>query len=135
MDLEEHWVYRRQDFMVAFNLPFAGDSAGQLRYRFGWGLTRWQGLTHCVDLLGIPLVGIWGCIGYFPSMYLRQFRGNQHVPRLSDLFVITCDYGLLHIDVVIIDCASNFWMEHRSTTDYPTCPGDDHEWSTIEFRE
>ena len=67
---------------VALDLPFAGDTNGWLRYLFGlspanwtWrvkqGVTRWQGWTHCVGLLGIPLVGIWGCTGYFLDMAMR----------------------------------------------------------------
>ena len=68
-------------------------------------------------------------------MALRQFRGDQHVPRCSDLFVITCDYGLHDIDVVVIERAFGFWQECRLTIDYPTCPRDDHEWSIAEFRE
>ena len=54
---------------VALNLPFTRDTTSWLRYLFGlgptnwtwkvkWGITRWQGWTHCVSLLGIPLVGI-----------------------------------------------------------------------------
>ena len=49
---------------------------------------------------------------------MRQFKVNQHVPRLSDLFVITCDYGLQDIDVVMIERAFGFWKEHRLTIDY-----------------
>ena len=90
---------------MALDLPFTGNITGWLRYLYGlrptdwtwrvkWGVTRWQGWTYYVALLGIPLVGIWGCIGYFLGMALRQFGGDQHVPRFSDLSVITCDYGL-----------------------------------------
>ena len=68
-------------------------------------------------MLGIPLVGIWGCTRFFPGT-MRQFKVNQHVPRLSDLFVITCDYGLQDIDVVMIERAFGFWKEHRLTIDY-----------------
>ena len=74
-------------------------------------------------------------MGYFPGMALRHFRGDQHVPQSSVLFVITCDYGLQDINIVIIDRAFGFRQECRSTIDYPTCRGDDHEWSIAEFRE
>ena len=54
---------------VALDLPFYRDTNGWLRYlcslspndwtcRVKWGITRGQGQTHCVGLLGIPLVGI-----------------------------------------------------------------------------
>ena len=60
-------------------------------------------------------------------MALRQFGGDQHVPRLSDISNITCGYGLQDIDVVMLERAFGFWQECRSTIDYPTCPRDDHE--------
>ena len=41
-------------------------------------------------------------------MALRQFGGDQHVPRFSDLSVITWDYELQDIDIVIIDRAFGF---------------------------
>ena len=28
-----------------------------------------------------------------------------------------------------------FWKECKSTIDFLICPGDDYEWSTVEFRE
>ena len=74
-------------------------------------------------------------MGYFPNMALRQFGGDQHVTRFSNLFVINYDYGLYDIDTVIKDCKFGFWQECRSTIDYPTCLGDNYEWSIVEFRE
>ena len=67
---------------VALDLPFSSDTEGWLRYlcnlspidwtwKVKWGITRWQGRTHCVGSLGIPLVGIWGCIGNFPSIAMQ----------------------------------------------------------------
>ena len=58
---------------------------------------------------------------------MRKFEGNQHIPQLSDMSVITCDYGLRDINTVIIDRASDFWKECRSTIDYFAYPRDDHE--------
>ena len=68
-------------------------------------------------------------------MAIRQFRGDQHFPQLSDISVVTCEYGLLDIDVDMIERAFGFWKEHKSIIDFPTCLGDDYEWSTAEFRE
>ena len=65
---------------------------------------------------------------------MRQFVVTLHVPWLSNLFVITCKYGLQDIDTVIIDRTSDFWKEHKSTIDYPICFRDDFEWTTTEFR-
>lgn len=75
---------------MALDIAFFGDIDGWLRYlcslsptnwtwRVKQGVTRWQGQTHRVNLLGIPLVGIRGCKGYFPSIAMRQFRGIQHI--------------------------------------------------------
>ena len=41
-------------------------------------------------------------------MAIRQFEGIQHIPRLSDLFVVTCEYGLMDIDVVVTGRAFDF---------------------------
>ena len=140
------WGKNRFKIIVALDLPFIRDTTNWLQYMFGlgptdwmwrvkWRVTGWQGWTYCVDLLGIPLVRIWGCTGYFPSMGLRQFGGNQHVSWLNDLSVIICDYRLLDIDTVIIDSAFGFLPECRSTIDYPTCPGDNYTWSTTKFKK
>lgn len=60
-------------------------------------------------------------------MAIRQFRGNQHILRLSDFSIITYEYVLLDIDVAIIECAFGFWMERKSIIEFPTSHGDDHE--------
>ena len=43
---------------------------------------------------GVPLPGMWGCTGYYPSLALRQFGGVQYPPRLGDLSSVTFDYVL-----------------------------------------
>lgn len=68
-------------------------------------------------------------------MVIRQFEGTQHVPQLSDLSIITCEYGHQDIETIIIDRSFDFQKEHRSTIDYLTCPGDDFEWSSADFRD
>jgi hypothetical protein len=40
----------------------------------------------------MPLLGVWGCTGYYPSLALRQFGGVQYPPRLGDLDAVTFDY-------------------------------------------
>ena len=51
------------------------------------------------------------------------------------IFLITCEYSLQDIDIVVIDCTSDFWKKLRSTIDCPIYPGDDYEWSIIKFKE
>ena len=41
-------------------------------------------------------------------MAMRQFGGIQHIPRLSDLSVVTCEYRLMDINVVVIGRAFGF---------------------------
>uniref|UniRef100_A0A2N9HCR6 DUF7745 domain-containing protein n=1 Tax=Fagus sylvatica TaxID=28930 RepID=A0A2N9HCR6_FAGSY len=49
------------------------------------GHTSWMPWTHCALFDGVPLPGVWGCTGYYPSLALRQFSGVQYPPRLGDL--------------------------------------------------
>ena len=44
-----------------------------------------------------------------------QFRGIQHIPQLSDLSIVTCEYGLVDIDVVEIRHAFEFWEAVRDS--------------------
>uniref|UniRef100_A0A2N9F792 Aminotransferase-like plant mobile domain-containing protein n=1 Tax=Fagus sylvatica TaxID=28930 RepID=A0A2N9F792_FAGSY len=50
-----------------------------------WGPAVWRPWTHCALFDGVPLPGVWGCTGYYPSLALRQFGGVQYPPRLGDL--------------------------------------------------
>jgi hypothetical protein len=54
----------------------------------------WRPWTHCSLFDGVPLPGMWGCTGYYPSLTLRQFGGVQYPPRLGDLSSVTFDYVL-----------------------------------------
>ena len=54
---------------------------------------------------------------------------------LQDLSVITCENSLQDIDIVVIDCISDFWKKLRSTIDCPIYLGDDYEWSIIKFKK
>ena len=54
-----------------------------------------------------------------------QFRGIQHILRLSDLYVVTCKYGHMDIDVVVITHASKFWEVRKSSIDFLRCSRDD----------
>ena len=54
---------------------------------------------------------------------------------LQDLSVITYENSLQDIDIVVIDCISDFWKKLRSTIDCPIYLGDDYEWSIIKFKK
>uniref|UniRef100_A0A2N9HPU9 DUF7745 domain-containing protein n=1 Tax=Fagus sylvatica TaxID=28930 RepID=A0A2N9HPU9_FAGSY len=62
------------------------------RHTVTWGPASWMPWTHCALFDGVPLPGVWGCTGYYPSLALRQFSGVQYPPRLGDLDAVTFDY-------------------------------------------
>ncbi|MFQ6651673.1 hypothetical protein Gotur_023900 [Gossypium turneri] len=37
-------------------------------------------LYRCWDFDWVPLLGIWGAVGYAPLLVLRQYRSRQFVP-------------------------------------------------------
>uniref|UniRef100_A0A2N9HSZ6 DUF7745 domain-containing protein n=1 Tax=Fagus sylvatica TaxID=28930 RepID=A0A2N9HSZ6_FAGSY len=81
---------------VNIALPFTGNSRdwasylldlplGEWSWKVTWGPAVWKPWTHCALFDGVPLPGVWGCTGYYPSLALRQFGGVQYPPRLGDL--------------------------------------------------
>uniref|UniRef100_A0A2N9GDL8 DUF7745 domain-containing protein n=1 Tax=Fagus sylvatica TaxID=28930 RepID=A0A2N9GDL8_FAGSY len=81
---------------VQIALPFTGDSRAWALYlldlplsgwawKVTWGPASWMPWTHCALFDGVPLPGVWGCTGHYPSLALRQFSGVQYPPRLGDL--------------------------------------------------
>jgi hypothetical protein len=96
---ERHTVSQTVD--IAF--PFIGNSRdwasylldlplGEWSWKVTWGPAVWKPWTHCALFDGVPLPGVWGCTGYYPSLALRQFGGVQYPPRLGDLDAVTFDY-------------------------------------------
>uniref|UniRef100_A0A2N9IVH6 DUF7745 domain-containing protein n=1 Tax=Fagus sylvatica TaxID=28930 RepID=A0A2N9IVH6_FAGSY len=88
---------------VKIALPFTGNSRDWALYlldlplsgwawKVTWGPAVWMPWTHCALFDGVPLPGVWGCTGYYPSLALRQFGGVQYPPRLDDLDAVTFDY-------------------------------------------
>uniref|UniRef100_A0A2N9H4R1 DUF7745 domain-containing protein n=1 Tax=Fagus sylvatica TaxID=28930 RepID=A0A2N9H4R1_FAGSY len=88
---------------VNIALPFTGNSRdwasylldlplGEWSWKVTWGPAVWKPWTHCALFDGVPLPGVWGCTGYYPSLALRQFGGVQYPPRLGDLDAVTFDY-------------------------------------------
>uniref|UniRef100_A0A2N9H638 DUF7745 domain-containing protein n=1 Tax=Fagus sylvatica TaxID=28930 RepID=A0A2N9H638_FAGSY len=59
------------------------------RHTVTWGPAAWMPWTHCALFDGVPLPGVWGCTGHYPSLALRQFSGVQYPP---DLDAVTFDY-------------------------------------------
>ncbi|MFQ6668111.1 hypothetical protein Gotur_033889 [Gossypium turneri] len=37
-------------------------------------------LYRCGDFDWVPLLGIWGVVGYTPLLVLRQYRSRQFIP-------------------------------------------------------
>ena len=66
-------------------------------------------------------------------MSIRQFGDVQHIPRLSDLSVVTCKYRLMDIDVAMIGYASDFYEARKSSIDFPLYSRDNQEWFFVEF--
>uniref|UniRef100_A0A2N9ECG0 DUF7745 domain-containing protein n=1 Tax=Fagus sylvatica TaxID=28930 RepID=A0A2N9ECG0_FAGSY len=54
--------------------------------------SKWHAWTHCHGLAGFLLPGVWNCVGYYPSLGLRQFGGLQHLPRIDGLNPVTFEY-------------------------------------------
>ncbi|MBA0635146.1 hypothetical protein Godav_025547, partial [Gossypium davidsonii] len=42
-------------------------------------------LYRCGDFDWVPLLGIWGAVGYAPLMVLRQYRSTQFIPATQGL--------------------------------------------------
>jgi hypothetical protein len=89
--------------IVKIALPFTSNSRawalylldlplGEWSWKVTWGPAVWRPWTHCALFDGVPLPGVWGCTGYYPSLALRQFGGVQYPPRLGDLDAVTFDY-------------------------------------------
>uniref|UniRef100_A0A2N9EGM6 DUF7745 domain-containing protein n=1 Tax=Fagus sylvatica TaxID=28930 RepID=A0A2N9EGM6_FAGSY len=88
---------------VNIALPFTGNShdwvlylldlpLGEWSWKVTWGPAVWVPWTHCALFDGVPLPGVWGCIGYYPNLALHQFGSVQYPPRLGDLSVMMFDY-------------------------------------------
>uniref|UniRef100_A0A2N9HTD7 Uncharacterized protein n=1 Tax=Fagus sylvatica TaxID=28930 RepID=A0A2N9HTD7_FAGSY len=73
--------------LYLLNLPLS-----EWSWRVTWGPAVWRPWTHCSLFDGVPLPGVWGCTGYYPSLALRQFGCLQYPPRLGDLSLVTFDY-------------------------------------------
>ncbi|MFQ6662762.1 hypothetical protein Gotur_030509 [Gossypium turneri] len=50
-------------------------------------------LYRCGNFDWVPLLGIWGAIGYAPLLVLRQYRSRQFVPATQGLAECEFSYG------------------------------------------
>ncbi|MBA0817504.1 hypothetical protein Gohar_019713, partial [Gossypium harknessii] len=50
-------------------------------------------LYRCGDFDWVPLLGIWGAIGYAPLLVLRQYRSRQFIPVTQGLAECGFSYG------------------------------------------
>ncbi|MFQ6658127.1 hypothetical protein Gotur_027523 [Gossypium turneri] len=50
-------------------------------------------LYRCGAFDWVPLLGIWGAIGYAPLLVLRQYRSRQFVPATQGLAECEFSYG------------------------------------------
>ena len=66
-----------------------------------------------------PFGGHLGLDKVLPKYSHEAVWGDHHFPRLNDIFVVTCEYGLLDIDVAMIEHTFGFWKEHKSIIDFP----------------
>nr|XP_012466406.1 unnamed protein product [Gossypium raimondii] len=81
--LEERWIATLQNLQEE-----------DIEWRAPWLLSD-EILYRCGDFDWVPLLGIWGAIGYAPLLVLRQYRSRQFVPTTQGLaqseFSYKCD--------------------------------------------
>uniref|UniRef100_A0A2N9GK25 Aminotransferase-like plant mobile domain-containing protein n=1 Tax=Fagus sylvatica TaxID=28930 RepID=A0A2N9GK25_FAGSY len=86
---------------VQIALPFTGDSRAWALYlldlplsgwawKVTWGPASWMPWTHCALFDGVPLPGVWGCTGHYPSLALRSSFRIEDIwgGRLSEMVLI-----------------------------------------------
>ncbi|MFQ6662761.1 hypothetical protein Gotur_030509, partial [Gossypium turneri] len=70
-------------------------------------------LYRCGNFDWVPLLGIWGAIGYAPLLVLRQYRSRQFVPATQGLAECEFSYGGDGYKKRIREI-SNAWNQTRS---------------------
>ncbi|PPD92889.1 hypothetical protein GOBAR_DD10159 [Gossypium barbadense] len=78
-DTEARWCFRRKMIAILQNLQ-----EENIEWRAPWMLPD-EILYRCGDFDKVPLLGIWGAIGYAPLLVLRQYRSRQFVPTTQGL--------------------------------------------------
>ncbi|MBA0702524.1 hypothetical protein Goari_020717 [Gossypium aridum] len=98
--LEEKWMEILQNLQEE-----------DVEWRTPWMLSD-EILYRCEDFNWVPLLRIWGAIGYAPLLVLRQYRSRQFIPTIQGLaqckFSYKCDgYKKKNRDV------TNTWRQTR----------------------
>ncbi|MBA0881190.1 hypothetical protein Goshw_015558, partial [Gossypium schwendimanii] len=63
-----------------------------IEWRAPW-LLPGEILYRCGDFDWVPLLGIWGAIGYVSLLVLRQYRSRQFVPATQGLAECEFSHG------------------------------------------
>ncbi|MBA0877704.1 hypothetical protein Goshw_002033, partial [Gossypium schwendimanii] len=63
---------------------------GDIEWRAPW-LLPGEILYRCGDFDWVPLIGIWGAVGYTPLLVLRQYMSRQFVPATQGL--VECEFS------------------------------------------
>ncbi|MBA0794609.1 hypothetical protein Gohar_018921, partial [Gossypium harknessii] len=84
--------YRVFSEKVDDNSPYLQDE--DVEWKAPWMIPD-EILYRCGDFDWVPLLGIWGAIGYAPPLVLRQYRSRQFIPTTQGLaqceFACKCD--------------------------------------------
>ncbi|MFQ6622424.1 hypothetical protein Gotur_002051, partial [Gossypium turneri] len=65
---------------------------GDIEWRFPWLLPD-EILYRCGNFDWVPLLGIWGAVGYAPLMVLRQYMSRQFIPATQGLAEFEFSYN------------------------------------------
>ncbi|MBA0770842.1 hypothetical protein Gotri_019414 [Gossypium trilobum] len=80
------WKLRRGEttFLGNSGWRFSSLQYEDVEWRAPWIIPD-EILYRCGDFDYVPLLGIWGAIGYAPLLVLRQFRSRQFIPETQGL--------------------------------------------------
>ncbi|MBA0729294.1 hypothetical protein Golax_022630, partial [Gossypium laxum] len=84
---------RRDDiFMEKWMAILQNLQEEKIEWRAPWLLLD-EILYRCGDFDWVPLLGIWGAVGYAPLLVLRQYRSRQFIPTTQGLAECEFSYG------------------------------------------
>ncbi|MBA0879195.1 hypothetical protein Goshw_000871, partial [Gossypium schwendimanii] len=55
-------------------------------------------LYRCGNFDWVPLLGIWGAIGYAPLLVLKQYRSRQFIPTTQGIVIVNSHTGIMVIE-------------------------------------
>ncbi|MBA0728108.1 hypothetical protein Golax_001040, partial [Gossypium laxum] len=78
LDIRNPWLSQdKATFLKKSGLRFSREE--YVEWRAPW-MIRDEILYQCGDFDWVPLLGIWGAVGYAPILVLRQYRSRQFIP-------------------------------------------------------